>query len=81
MSRREVRAQYELALETARLETAVRLGDVIEGNPLGDARPDGANRQQGEESLQILPEPVGVSRSHHVDRVEAGTFAARPPPP
>ena len=37
-SRRKVRAQDELALETARRETAVRLGDLIEGDPLGDAR-------------------------------------------
>jgi hypothetical protein len=45
-SRREVRAQDELALETARLKTAVCLGDLIEGYPLGDARPDArvANR-------------------------------------
>src|SRR5215467_7403335 len=42
-SRREVRAQDELALETARLETAVCLGDLIEGDPLGDAWPDGAS--------------------------------------
>jgi hypothetical protein len=39
--RREVRAQDELALETARFEIAVRLGDLIERDPLGDARPDG----------------------------------------
>jgi hypothetical protein len=50
-SRREVRAQDELALETARLETAVCLGDLIEGNPLSDARPDGADCQQAEEPL------------------------------
>jgi hypothetical protein len=30
-----------LALETARFETAVRLGDLIERDPHGDARPDG----------------------------------------
>jgi mono/diheme cytochrome c family protein len=45
-SRREVRAEDELALETARLKTAVCLGDLIEGDPLGDARPDGASCQQ-----------------------------------
>jgi len=46
VSRRDIRAQYELALETARLEAAVSLGDLVEGDPLGDARPDGpvANR-------------------------------------
>jgi hypothetical protein len=51
-SRREVRAQDKLALEPARLEPAVRLGDLIEGDALGDARPDGstqswANEQTG----------------------------------
>jgi hypothetical protein len=35
---REVRAQNELALETTRLETTVWLSDLIEGDPLGDAR-------------------------------------------
>jgi hypothetical protein len=44
-SRREVRAQDELALETARLETAVCLGDLIEGDPLGDTRPDSPSWQ------------------------------------
>src|SRR5215469_17891168 len=78
---REVRAQHELAVETACLETAVCLGDLIEGDPLGDARPDGASCQQAEEPLQILPEPSGMSRPHHVDRVEARTLAARQPPP
>ena len=39
-SRRELRAQDEFARETARLETAVCLGDLIEGDPLGDTRPD-----------------------------------------
>ena len=63
-SRREVRAQDELALETARFETAVCLGDLIEGDPLGDARPDGASCQQAEEPLQVLPEPGGMSRPH-----------------
>jgi hypothetical protein len=48
MSRREVRAQDELALETARFETAMCLDDLIEGYPLGDARPDGVGCQQTE---------------------------------
>ena len=39
-ARREVREQDELALETAHLETVVCLGDLIEGDPLRDARPD-----------------------------------------
>src|SRR5262245_58301425 len=56
-SRREGPAQDELALETARLETAVCLGDLIEGDPLGNARPDGARCQQPEEQLQVLAEP------------------------
>jgi hypothetical protein len=30
----------ELAIKTARLKTAVRLGHLIKGNPLGDARLD-----------------------------------------
>ena len=55
-SRRELWAQDELARETARLETAVCLGDLIEGDPLGDAGPDGAICQQPEEPLQVLPE-------------------------
>src|SRR5215469_15545011 len=42
-SRREVRAQDELALETAPFETAVCLGDLVEGDALRDARPDGAS--------------------------------------
>src|SRR5262249_38467229 len=71
----------ELAVETARLETAVCLGDLIEGDPLGDARSDGASCQQAEEPLQIFPEPGGMSRPHHIDRVAAGTLAARQPPP
>ena len=54
-ARRETRAQDELALETARLKTAVSLGDFIEGNPLGDTWPDGARCQQAEEPLQIPP--------------------------
>ena len=41
-------AQDELALKTARLETAVCLGHLIEGDPLGDARPDGTRCQQAE---------------------------------
>src|SRR5439155_15291817 len=78
-SRREVRAQDELAVETARLETAVCLGNLIEGDPLSDARPDGASCQQAEEPLKVLPEPVGMSRPHHIDRVDAEALAARQP--
>ena len=68
-------AQDELALKTARLETAVCLGNLLEGNPLGDARPDGARCQQAE-PLQVLPEPSRMSRPHRIDRVKAG--ACRP---
>ena len=80
-SRREVRAQDKLALETARLETAVCLGDLIEGDPLGDARPDGASCQQPEELLKVVAEPGGMSRPHHIDRVATGTLTAGQPVP
>jgi hypothetical protein len=70
-SRREVRAQDKLALETARLETVVCLDDLIEGDPLGDVRADGAGCQQPEEPLQVFAEPGGMSRPHHIDRVAA----------
>ena len=76
---REVRAQHKLAVETARLETAVCLGDLIEGDALGDARPDGASCQQAEEPLQILPEPGGMPRPHRIDRVDADALAAGEP--
>jgi hypothetical protein len=79
-SRREVRAQDELALETARFEMAMRLGDLIKRDPLGDARPDGASRQQLEEPLQVLPELGRVSHLHRIDRVEADMLAAWQPP-
>ena len=44
--RREVWAENELAVETARLETAVCLGYLVERDPLGDARPNGPSCQQ-----------------------------------
>src|SRR5215472_17634912 len=78
---REVRAQDELAVEASRLETSVCLGDLVEGDARGDARPDSASCQQAEEPLQILPEPGGMSCPHHIDRVEAGAFAAGEPSP
>jgi hypothetical protein len=52
LPRREVRAQDELALETARLKAAVSLGDLVEGDPICDVRPDGASCQMAE---QLLP--------------------------
>jgi hypothetical protein len=60
------RAKDELALETARLEPTMCLGDLIEGDPLGDARLDGASCQQAEELLQVLQEPGGMSRPHYL---------------
>ena len=82
---REVRAQDELAVETSRLETAMGLGDLIEGEALGDARLDGAGCQQAEELLRILPEPGGMPRPHRIDRIDADALAAgepaqQPPP-
>jgi hypothetical protein len=56
---REVRAQDELALETARRETAMCLGDLIEGDPLGDARLDGRELPT---ALRAAPGPPGTRR-------------------
>jgi hypothetical protein len=51
---REVRAENELALETARLETTVWLSDLIEGDPLGDARTEhGAFVQSSKKELPL----------------------------
>src|SRR5262245_16119418 len=80
-SPREIRAQDGLALEAARLETAVGVGDLVEGDALGDARLDGARCQQAEEPLQVLPEQGGMARPRRVDRVEAGTLATGQPAP
>src|SRR5262245_39890376 len=71
VSRWKIWAQDEFTLETARFETPVCVGDLVEGDPLGDARLDGVRCQQAEESLQILSEPGGMARAHDVDRVEA----------
>src|SRR3954454_21952780 len=62
----QVRAQHQLAFETARLDSAVCVGDLVEGDPLGDARPYSVSGQQAKEPLQILVEPGGMSRSHRV---------------
>ena len=43
------------------------LDDVGERNPLSDARADLAGREELEEMLQILLEPIGMARSHKVD--------------
>src|SRR4029450_10657183 len=77
----KVRAQHELALETPGLDTAVCVGDLVERDPLGDARLDGVLRQQAEESFQIVSEPGGMTRPHGVDRVEACVLASREKPP
>jgi hypothetical protein len=43
--------------------TAVCIGDLIEGDPLGSARPDGAACQKSEQLLQILPECSSILAS------------------
>src|SRR3954470_1903043 len=75
-SRWQVRAQDELALETACLDATVRVGDLVERNALGDARPDRVSGEQPEEPFQILVEPAGMSRPHRINRVEARVFPA-----
>ena len=66
-SRLEGRSGHELTVETARLDAAVRLGDLLEGDSLDDTRPDGASCKKVEEPLEILPEPGGMLRPHEVD--------------
>jgi hypothetical protein len=44
-SRWQLRTEDELSIETASLETAVCVADVLEGNTLRDARPDGVSCQ------------------------------------
>src|SRR6516162_3418925 len=78
---RKLRAQDELAVETAGLDTAVCLGDPIKGDPLGNARMDGAACQQAKETPEVFPEPGGMLCPHQVDRIEAGAFSARQPSP
>jgi hypothetical protein len=59
-SRRDGRSGHSTTCpRPTRLETAVSLGDFIEGDPLGHARPDGASCQQAEQLLEVLPEPGG----------------------
>src|SRR5262249_35092340 len=55
--------------------SAVCLGDLIEGDPLGDARPDGASCQQAEGPLQVAP--IRCALSDCVPRVP-GSFSMRP---
>jgi hypothetical protein len=59
-----MRTKDELAIETARLQPAVCLGNLLEGDPLGDARPDGANFQATEEPFKVVSEPVRMLRAH-----------------
>ena len=56
---RQFRAQDELP-EPALLEPAVCLGDLVERNPLGDARPNVATCQEADEALEVLLEPGGM---------------------
>src|SRR5262249_55466841 len=76
---RKVRAQDEFAVETARLDAAVGLSDLIEGDPPGDARPDCASCQLAQEPPEVLPEPGGMLRPQQVDRIDAGALAAKQP--
>ena len=78
-ARREIRAENEPALEAARLETAVRVGDLIERDPLGDARADRAGRQHPKELPEVLLEPDRMSRPHQIDREDADALAPRQP--
>jgi hypothetical protein len=71
--RSEVRAQDELAVETAHLKTPVCLGDLIERDPPGNAQPDGASCQQAEEPLEVLPEPRGMAAA--LERRERAAIA------
>src|SRR5215510_1181942 len=78
--RRQLRAQNELAFETAGFETAMCVHDLIKGYPRGDVWVDGAGRQQLEPPPEIFLEPGRVPRPHRVDRIELDTLAAGQPP-
>jgi hypothetical protein len=78
-ARRQVRAQDQLALETARLEAAVCVGDFIERDPLRDAWPDGVACQHAEQLLEVFSEPRRMACPHRIDRVKADGLAARQP--
>ena len=75
----KVRAQDELAVQTACLDTAVCLGNLVERDALGNARPDGTSCQQAEEALQVLPKPGGMQRPHRINRVDAEALSAGQP--
>ena len=80
-SRREIRTQHELALETAGFKASVRFSNFIKRDPLGYARLDGATGQKSEQALEVLYKPCRMLQSHRVDRVEERPPAARQPPP
>ena len=63
------RAKDELALETARLEPTMCLGDLLKKILLGDARLDRTSCQQAEE-LRSSRNQAAVPRQHNLDRVE-----------
>jgi hypothetical protein len=50
----EIRTQDEFALETACLAATACVGDLVEGNPLGDARPDRVCGEQSESAWRWL---------------------------
>jgi hypothetical protein len=54
---------YKLHDDLTTGPTAVCIGDLIEGDPLGSARPDGAACQKSEQLLQIPPECSSILAS------------------
>src|SRR5215468_7150952 len=74
--RRQLGAQNELAFETAGFETAMRVHNLIKGDPRGDVWVDGASRQQLEQPSEIVLEPGRMPRPHRVDRIELDPLAA-----
>jgi hypothetical protein len=58
------RTKDELAVNTARLKTAVCLDYLLKRDPFGNTRPDGVSCQQTEEVLQVLPKPLRMSLPH-----------------
>ena len=81
VSRREIRAQHELALETPGFEASMRFSNFIQRDPRGDARLDSATDQQSEQVLQVLHKPSRMLQPRRVDRIEERPPAARQPPP
>jgi hypothetical protein len=78
--RREVRAKDELALKTARFETA--MCSATSSKEIRSATRGRMARvaNRPKQPLEVLPEPCRMSGPQYVDRVEAGTLAARQPP-